>query len=328
MNTLRMQKNEHTHKTILVTGGAGFIGSALAARLVRDGHTVLVIDNFNDYYDPELKRARERALLSGVEVHNGDITDATFVDALFQKHSIDVVCHCAAQAGVRYSVEHPSEYVLSNVLGTQVLFEAMSLHKVRQMVFASTSSAYGMHTEIPFNEAECADRPVSVYAATKRAGELLGHSYHHQYGIEVTCLRFFTVYGPWSRPDMAMLKFAQQIERGEAIDVYNNGDMRRDFTYIDDIVQGFVLAVQKPLGYEVINLGNGSPVPLLTFIEVLEKALGRTAKRNLLPMQQGDVYETYADVTKAKALLGFEANIHFEQGVQYFVQWYKEYYKK
>jgi len=311
---------------ILVTGGAGFIGSAVARRLTDEDHTVVVIDNFNEYYDPELKRARQQTLLSGIEVLEGDITDAAFVEEVFASHKFDAVCHLAAQAGVRYSVENPSAYVQTNVLGTQVLLEAMKNHEVTQMVYASTSSAYGLTATAPFTEEEKADKPVSVYAATKRSGELLAHSYYAQYGMDITCLRFFTVYGPWSRPDMAMLKFAQQMTAGEAIDIYNKGDMRRDFTYIDDIVDGFIKALETPLGYEILNLGNGAPVELLTFIELLEKELGVEAKKNMLPMQQGDVYETFADTQKAKEKLGFEAKMDFETGVKEFVRWYKEYY--
>ena len=310
---------------ILVTGGAGFIGSATAARLVRDGHDVVVLDSFNQYYDPTLKRARAKEFLGDTTVVEGSVCDQTILNSIFENHNIEAVCHFAAQPGVRYSVECPQVYVEANVLGTQTLLETMKEFGVKQLVYASTSSAYGVDTPIPFVETASADRPVSVYAATKRAGELLAHSYYHQYGIQTTCVRFFTVYGPWSRPDMAMLSFADKIMAGEPIDIYNNGDMRRDFTYIDDIVEGFVLALQKPLGYEVINLGNGQPTELLKFVELLEEALGKTTKRNLLPMQQGDVYETYADTSKAEKLLGFKAKTTFADGVAKFVDWYQSY---
>ncbi len=313
---------------ILVTGGAGFIGSALARRLTTEGHEVVILDNFNEYYDVSLKRARVASLIPDLTVFTIDITDKAALEELFSTHTFDVVCHLAAQAGVRYSVEAPEVYVTTNVLGTQTLFEVMQKHGVRRMVFASTSSAYGVDTPVPFKETESADRPVSVYAATKRAGELLAYSYFVQYGIQTTCLRFFTVYGPWSRPDMAMLKFAEKIIDDAPIDIYNNGDMRRDFTYIDDIVDGFVKAVEKPLGYEIINLGNGAPVELMRFVELLEKELGKTAKKNFLPMQQGDVFETYADTKKAKELLGFGAQTDFEYGVGEFTRWFTEYYKK
>lgn len=312
---------------ILVTGAAGFIGSALAARLKNDGHDVIGLDNFNDYYDVELKRARQKALLSGVEVIEGDITDGAKLRALFAAHKFDLVCHLAAQAGVRYSLENPEIYVDSNIKGTQLLLQVMNEFAVKRMVFASTSSVYGNSTAVPFGESATADCPVSIYAATKRSAELIAHTYHALYGIETTCLRFFTVYGPWSRPDMAMLKFAEAIESGTAIDVYNRGDLKRDFTYIDDIVDGFVLAVDQPLGFEIINLGRGKPTELLRYIELLETSLGKKAEKNLLPMQAGDVYETYADTKKAKDLLGFEAKMDIEIGVQKFADWFLNYSK-
>jgi UDP-glucuronate 4-epimerase len=310
---------------ILVTGGAGFIGSALAKRLTEDGHSVVVVDDFNEYYDVRLKRDRVTALLPNVPVYFLDITNRSALSALFAAERFDAVCHLAAQAGVRYSVEAPGVYVHSNVLGTQTVLEVMRTHGVARFVYASTSSAYGMTTPSPFVETAAADRPVSVYAATKRSGELLAHSYHQQYGIKVTCLRFFTVYGPWSRPDMAMLKFAERMVAGEPIDIYNNGDLRRDFTYIDDITDGFVRAVEQPLGYEILNLGNGKPVELLAFVSALESALGLTAQKNLLPMQPGDVYETFADITKAQDLLGYAPQTDFLTGIKAFAEWFKMY---
>lgn len=313
---------------ILVTGGAGFIGSALASRFSAAGHRVVVLDNFNEYYDAKLKRDRVTHLLPNTPVYFTDITNKAALKALFAQYQFDVVCHLAAQAGVRYSVEAPEVYVQSNVLGTQMLLEVMKDFGVKRMVYASTSSAYGITTDSPFQEAAAADRPVSVYAATKRSAEMLAHSYNQQYGIETTALRFFTVYGPWSRPDMAMLKFAEKMAKGEPIDIYNHGNMKRDFTYIDDIVEGFVSAVEKPLGYEVINLGNGSPVKLLDFVEELEKQLGVSAEKNMMPMQQGDVFETYADITKAQQLLGYEPKTSFRDGVAVFARWFKDYYSK
>ena len=309
---------------ILVTGGAGFIGSAVTRRLLEAGHTVVAIDNFNEYYDQSLKRARAEHFLEGALVVEGDITDETLIDSLFAEHQFDLVCHLAAQAGVRYSVEHPEVYVDSNVRGTQILFECMHKHGTIRMVYASSSSVYGIDTPVPFTEDGTADRPASVYAATKRSGELLAHAYHNLYGIETTCLRFFTVYGPWGRPDMALFKFTEKMLAGESIDIYNNGEMRRDFTYIDDIVNGFVAAVEQPLGYEILNLGHGAPTSLLDFVTVLERELGIEAQKNLLPMQPGDVYETYADITKAKDLLHFEAKIGVADGVKAFTDWYKE----
>lgn len=310
---------------ILVTGGAGFIGSALAKRLVQEGHEVVVLDNFNEYYDVNLKRARQAIFLEGIEVIEGDITDSELLEQIFTKHTFDLVAHIAAQAGVRYSVEHPEVYVKTNVVGTQNLLETMKRHNVKRMVYASTSSVYGTNTEAPFMEDANADRPVSVYAATKRSGELLARSYHSLYGIEVTSARFFTVYGPWSRPDMAMLKFAEKMVKGEPIDIYNEGNLRRDFTYIDDIVNGFVLAVDKPLGYEIVNLGNGSPIALMDFVTILERQLGIKAKKKMLPMQPGDVFETYASTKRAEELLGFKSNTDFEKGIAEFVAWFRQY---
>lgn len=310
---------------ILVTGGAGFIGSALAKRLTAAGHHVVIVDDFNAYYDVQLKRDRVATLVPQVPVYFLDITNYAALSALFATEQFDLVCHLAAQAGVRYSVEAPERYVHTNILGTQTLFEVMRRYEVTRMVFASTSSVYGTTTNSPFREDATAAAPVSVYAATKRSAELMAHTYHVQYGIETTCLRFFTVYGPWSRPDMAMLKFADLLVKGEPIDIYNHGKLRRDFTHIDDIVSGFMQAVERPLGYEIINLGNGRPVELLHFVEALERALGIEAKKNLLPMQQGDVYETYADTAKARAVLGFEATVDFEAGINSFADWFTRY---
>ena len=312
---------------ILVTGGAGFIGSALAARMMREGHEVVVVDNFNSYYDVRLKRDRVAALIPTVPVYFIDITDKPAIGALFKHYQFDVVCHFAAQAGVRYSVDNPDTYVDTNVMGATVLFEAMRKYGVKNLVYASSSSVYGDSTVSPFQEDAVVDKPVSVYAATKRTVELLAYSYYSQYGIETTSLRFFTVYGPWSRPDMAMLKFARKIVAGEPIDIYNHGDLRRDFTFIDDIVDGFARAVYRPLGYEILNIGNGHPVELLRFVELLEKELGITARKNLLPMQPGDVHETYAATAKAAKLLGYQARTSFEEGIKKFAGWYREYYK-
>lgn len=311
---------------ILVTGGAGFIGSALSARLLSDGHEVVVIDNFDSYYDIALKRDRVSAIIPTVPIYIVDITDQKAVNALFKHYRFDLVCHFANQAGVRYSVENPDSYLQTNVRGAGVLFEAMHKYEVKRMVYASSSSIYGVTSTSPFKESEVVDKPVSIYAASKRMEELMAYSYYHQYGIETTCLRFFTVYGPWSRPDMAMLKFAQKMTAGEPIDVFNNGDLRRDFTYIDDIVDGFARAVEKPLGYEILNIGNGKPVQLMDFIEILEKNLGVESKKNMLPMQRGDVYETYADTTKARDLLGLQTGRDFEAGVKKFADWYQSYY--
>lgn len=310
---------------ILVTGGAGFIGSKLARTLADQGHQVTVLDNFNDYYPVSLKQARVAQFLSDIEVVTGDIRDGELLRTLFAEHSFDVVCHLAAMAGVRYSVERPDVYVDNNLTGLVTLLEAMRSFGCQRMVFASSSSVYGNNSTAPFKESMAADRPESVYGATKRAGELLLHSYYQLYGLQSTSLRFFTVYGPWSRPDMAMLKFAQLIEAGQPIDVYNHGKLRRDFTYIHDIVAGFALAVETPLGYELVNLGRGEPVELLHYIELLEQALGKDAKKNFLPMQPGDVLETYADTEKAQRVLAYQPQTSIEDGIKQFAEWYQSY---
>lgn len=312
-------------KNILVTGGAGFIGNALIRRLHADGHTVVCLDNVNEYYDPSLKEARLALLDHSIPVHRVDITDAAALEEVFRAYTFDTVCHLAAQAGVRYSIEHPEAYIESNFTGLFHMLECMKEHDVPHLVFASSSSVYGAAEDVPFAEDQPADRPVSLYAATKRSGELLAHAYHKVHGLNVTALRFFTVYGPYGRPDMAPMLFTEKILAGEPIDVFNNGDMRRDFTYIDDIVDGFARATTRSFPYEIINLGNGSPVELLTFIETLEEVLGETAEKNLLPMQPGDVPQTYADTEKAKELLGFEAKTDIRDGLKQFVKWYREY---
>ncbi len=310
--------------TILVTGGAGFIGSALARRLADSGHHVVVVDNFNDYYDVALKEARATHFLEGIAVIRGDFTDAVFLESVFSQYQIEVVCHLAAYAGVRFSVEHPELYAHTNIAGLVTLLEVMRRHNCSRIVFASSSSVYGNNSPVPFTEMMAADQPESVYGASKRAGELLLHSYFVLHHIQATCLRFFTVYGPWSRPDMAMLLFAKQMMKEEPINVFNHGNLRRDFTYIDDIVSGFMLAVQKPLGYEVLNLGRGNPVALKEYILLLEAALGKKARQNLLPMQPGDVFETYADITKATELLGFVPQVTIDEGIRAFAEWFLE----
>ena len=310
---------------ILITGAAGFIGSALGARLVSDGHEVIGIDNYNSYYDVRLKHNRVAAVIPEVPMFNLDITDLAGLSDLFKKHSFDIVCHLAAQAGVRYSVEAPEVYIATNIHGTQNIYEVMKRFGVNRMVYASTSSVYGIDSPTPFKEDAPADRPVSMYAVTKRSGELMAYNYFTQSNIATTCLRFFTVYGPWSRPDMAMVKFAHSMRNGQAIDLYNEGNLRRDFTYISDIVDGFTKAIEVPLGYEIINLGNGQPIEMRTFVSLLEKQLGLTAITRLLPMQTGDVFETFADITKAKQILGYSPKIGIAEGMQRFVDWYVNY---
>jgi UDP-glucuronate 4-epimerase len=312
---------------ILVTGGAGFIASHLIKRLLDDGHEIVCVDNLNDYYDPELKLRRLEQFEKQINFEKIDITDFRSLKGIFEKYKFDKIAHLAAQAGVRYSITHPDVYVNTNYLGTFNIFELAKMHGIKDLVFASTSSVYGESLEVPFKENSPADRPVSIYAATKRACEIMASSYVRNSDMNITCLRFFTVYGPFGRPDMALFKFTKNILAGEPIDVYNNGEMKRDFTFVSDIVEGFVLALNKPMGFEIINLGHGEPVHLLKFIEVLEKKLDRKAEINFMPMQQGDVPQTFADTVKAQKKLGFDAKIRVEEGVSLFVNWFKNYYK-
>lgn len=312
---------------ILVTGGAGFIGNTLALRLCAEGHTVVIVDCVTDYYDPTLKEARLARLPKDVVVRRVDITDAVALAQVFAEDGpFDRVAHLAAQAGVRYSIEDPLLYAETNYIGSLNVFEAAKRHGVVPVVYASTSSVYGNSTAVPFREDSSPDAPVSVYAATKRAVELLAYTYTDLFDMHLTGLRFFTVYGPWGRPDMAIFSFTKAILEGTPIELYNAGDMRRDFTYVDDIVDGFVRALQAPQGYTLYNLGNGAPVYLKRFVEVIEACTGKRAQVIEKPMQPGDVYETYADIAKARAELGYAPTVGIEEGVRRFVAWYREYY--
>jgi len=311
---------------ILVTGGAGFIGSHLIERLLEDNHDIVCVDNLNEYYDPDLKKSRLDKFKDKIVFEKVDITNYAELEKVFKNHKFDKIAHLAAQAGVRYSLTHPQVYSETNYMGTSHLLDLAQRYGIKDFVFASTSSAYGESTQMPFQENDSADRPMSMYAATKRGGEILAASYSHIYGMNVTCLRFFTVYGPWGRPDMALFKFTKNILADEPIDVYNNGDMKRDFTYVTDIVEGFVLALQKPVRYEIINLGYGHPVALMDYIKNLENSLGKEAKINFMPIQPGDVPVTSADISKAKKILGFSPKVSVEEGVPQFVKWYKDYY--
>ncbi len=313
---------------VLVTGAAGFIGFAVARELLRRGDRVVGVDNLNDYYDVGLKEARLRRLreLEGFAFVRADVGDPAGVEEAFSQGPYDVVCHLAAQAGVRYSLKNPVAYGRSNLMGFLHVLEACRHRGTGNLVYASSSSVYGANEKVPFAEDDRVDRPVSLYAATKVANELMAHTYHHLYGLPVTGLRFFTVYGPWGRPDMALYTFTRKILAGEPIDVYNHGNMERDFTYIDDINRGVVAAIDRPLGCEVINLGNHRAVRLERFIRVLEEALGVEARRNYLPMQPGDVPRTYADVARARELLGWAPTTPIEEGIPRFVAWYRDYY--
>lgn len=332
---------------ILVTGAAGFIGFHLCSKLLARGDTVIGFDDLNDYYDVNLKRARLEIISKhpNFSFKKGDLSDQFAVTSVFRNHQFDRVVNLAAQAGVRYSLKNPGAYVRSNLVGFINILEEVRHQKVPHLVFASSSSVYGANTKMPFSVHHNVDHPVSLYAATKKANELMAHSYSHLYGIPVTGLRFFTVYGPWGRPDMALFLFVKAILAGNPIDVYNNGNMKRDFTYVDDIIEGLIRVTDKiPQGnpdwsgdrpdpgtsqspYRIYNIGNHHPVNLLKFIEILEQKLGKKAKKNFLPMQSGDVFETFADVSDLRADTGFSPNTPLEVGVDRFVDWYLDFYK-
>lgn len=324
-----------TTKKILVTGAAGFIGFHLSKLLLQKGVTVIGFDNINDYYDVNLKYAR-LAILEKFENFTfvkGDLADKTAVDNLFSENKFDIVVNLAAQAGVRYSIENPQVYIESNVIGFFNILEACRNNPVEHLLYASSSSVYGNQQKTPFSTDDDVSKPISLYAATKKSNELMAYTYSHLYGIPSTGLRFFTVYGPYGRPDMAYFSFTQKIMKGETIKIFNDGDMYRDFTYVDDIVKGIKNMLCNPPEADengdratVYNIGNNSPEKLMYFIETLEKALGKTARKEFLPMQPGDVYQTYADVTPLIEKYGFKPSTSIEDGLAKFVEWYKEYY--
>lgn len=322
---------------ILITGVAGFVGYHLARRLLKEGNQVYGIDNLNGYYDINLKQARLEQLLPQKKFtfERLDISDRSLIAELFAENSFDNVVNLAAQPGVRYSLENPHAYVDSNLVGFLNILEGCRHSQIEHLVFASSSSIYGANTKVPFSVTDNVDRPVSLYAATKKANELMAHSYSHLYQIPITGLRFFTVYGPWGRPDMAYFKFVKAIAEDRPIDVYNFGKMKRDFTYIDDIVEGIVRVVaKKPQGsnnqapYKIYNIGNNNPIELGEFIATIEKTMGKSAQKNLLPMQPGDVVSTYADVDELMADVGFKPATSIAQGMKYFIDWYQKYYDK
>jgi len=329
---------------ILVTGAAGFIGFYLAEKLISLGHSVTGIDNINDYYDVNLKYARllhsgiqreaiqygakiKSASLSGYCFVKLDITDREKLSALFAEEQFDCVCNLAAQAGVRYSLENPGAYIDSNICGFLNILESCRAHSIKHLVFASSSSVYGLNEKVPFSTTDTTDRPASLYAATKKANELMAYSYSHLYNIPVTGLRFFTVYGPWGRPDMAYFKFARAIIDNKPIEMYNNGDMLRDFTYIDDIIEGTVAAINRiPSNrFALYNLGNNKPEKLTRFVEVLESTLGRKAEKVYLGMQAGDVPATMADIDVTRTELGWEPKISITDGLPLFADWFIKY---
>lgn len=346
---------------ILITGSAGFIGYHLAKRLLERGDEVVGIDNINDYYDIRVKYGRLKE--SGIEesdIEDGrsvsstlypgyrfvkmDLEEREAIEELFRRERFDAVCNLAAQAGVRYSIENPRAYIQSNIVGFLNILEACRDNEVKHLVYASSSSVYGLNESMPFSVHDNVDHPISLYAASKKSNELMAHTYSHLYSIPTTGLRFFTVYGPWGRPDMALFLFTKAILEGREIDVYNYGDMRRDFTYIDDIVEGIVRVLDRPpkgdarwsgknpdpgssvAPYKIYNIGNNDPVKLLDFISAIEKATGRQARKRMLPIQPGDVPATYADVKDLIADTGYRPDTPIEEGVERFVAWYREFY--
>lgn|SRR5574340_93863 len=331
---------------VLVTGCAGFIGMHTCLRLLARGDEVVGIDNLNDYYDVQLKKDR-LAQLSPCEKFSFlklDMTDQSGVETLFARHNFQRVVHLAAQPGVRYSLKNPQAYIQSNLVGFTNILEGCCHHKIEHLVFSSSSSVYGANTAVPFSVSQNVDHPVSLYAASKKAGELISHSYSHLYGLPVTCLRFFTVYGPWGRPDMSPSLFTKAILEGKPIDVFNYGKMQRDFTYVDDIVEGLVRVLDKPAvpnpnfdtadpdpassyaPYRVYNIGNHQPVELMTFINTIENALGKKAIKNMLPMQAGDVVATFAETSDLRKEFGFAPSTLLQKGVGEFVDWYVAYH--
>lgn len=311
--------------TILLTGGAGFIGSNLAEQLLKEGHRLVCLDSLDAYYNPDIKWENVRQSLNhpDYQFHEGDIRDAELIGTLFETHAFDAVIHLAARAGVRPSVQDPALYYDVNVNGTLTILQAMQRFGVTKLVFASSSSVYGDSSRVPFDENDTADRPLSPYAASKRAAELLCHTFHHLYGFDIFCLRFFTVYGPQQRPEMAISQFTDSIMNGHAINVFGDGSTARDYTYVSDIVNGIIQSLMNLKGYEVLNIGGSDPISLTNLIRVIEQAVGSPARINRLPMQPGDVQQTYANITKAAQLIGYQPSVQIEEGIRRFVEWYR-----
>lgn len=331
---------------VIVTGSAGFIGSHLSKRLLKEDHQVIGLDNVNDYYDPQLKKDRLKKLEhENFTFFKTNLEDLDSINQIFDEYRPQIVINLAAQAGVRYSLKNPHAYINSNVVGFTNILEACRHHKVEHLIYASSSSVYGANTSKPFSTSDNIDHPLSLYAATKKSNELMAHTYSHLYGLPTTGLRFFTVYGPWGRPDMALFLFTKAIVNDEPIDVFNHGNMKRDFTYIDDIVESITRLIKRPAQpnpgwsgsnpdpgssyapYKVYNIGNNSPVKLIDFIEAIEKKLGKKAKKNYLPLQAGDVPETYANVEDLYRDIEFQPQTSIQDGVNNFIDWYLDYYE-
>ena len=326
-----MQKNS---TYIFVTGCAGFIGFHLTKRLLDEGFNVLGIDNMNDYYDPSLKYDRLKIIMQYPYFRfvEGSIENMELLENLFSQYDLDTVVNLAAQAGVRYSLKNPHKYIQSNVVGFVNILECCKKHKIPHLIYASSSSVYGNNKNVPFSVTDRVDYPISLYAATKRANELMAYTYSHLYNLPTTGLRFFTVYGPWGRPDMALFKFANAIMKQQPIEIYNYGNMKRDFTYIDDVTESILRLIYRGPStespYKIYNIGNNQPVQLNYFIQVLEEHLGKKAIKKLLPMQPGDVPETFADIDELVKDINYKPKVSIEEGIKRFVEWYKDYYKK
>jgi len=337
----------YNDKKIIVTGSAGFIGSTLCLKLLERGDNIIGIDNHNDYYDPKIKEARLQRLIkySNYQHYKIDLSDKKSLDEVFKDHKVSKVVNLAAQAGVRYSMENPLAYINSNIVGFAQILENCRYHNIENLVYASTSSVYGANTKIPFSENDSANHPLSVYAASKKSNELMAHTYSYLYQLPTTGLRFFTVYGPWGRPDMALFKFTKAILDEKPIDVYNHGNHTRDFTYIDDIVEGVIKTLDNPATinanwnsnepdpassnapWSIYNIGNNKRIQLMDYIKALEETLGMKAKVNFLPLQPGDVPDTYASTKKLKDEFNYKPSTSVVEGVSHFVKWYKNYYK-
>lgn len=329
----------------LVTGAAGFIGSEMALRLLAEGHSVTGVDCFTAYYDPALKEARADRLagFGGFRMERCRIEDEQAMEAIFRRDRPDVVLHFAAQAGVRHSLEHPRDYIDANILGSFNIIDLARRYEVSHLLLASTSSAYGANQKFPFEEMDPAPFPLTIYAASKLSGELIAHSHAHLYGVPTTALRFFSVYGPWGRPDMAFFLFTDRIFRRQPIDVFNHGKLLRDFTFIDDLIESIHRLINCPprkdavpvrgdslspvAPYRLVNIGNSDPVPLMDYINAIEEAVGLTAQKRLVEMQPGDVHQTYADVSLLKALTGYTPHTDYRAGIRAFVDWYRDYFK-